>query len=209
MRIPFLLSLWLWWIVTLGRCDTSSNGMAEHSTSDSSTTTEQQQECVMQQDGTCLTTQNDGAEPQVPPDHDNSATCPDLHETCEYWASLGECNANPKYMLKNCPKSCHVCQWTKSQIDREVRKRLGLTTDQDDTKHEDEVVNLTEYSCVQSGRGSQIATNYSKHDQLHGTNCIPRSRPCQGQEGMQKSVSSSTILPISCMLSTQLYIPCT
>jgi glutathione peroxidase-family protein len=30
----------------------------------------------------------------------------DQHESCSYWASLGECNANPNYMLTNCAKSC-------------------------------------------------------------------------------------------------------
>lgn len=39
-------------------------------------------------------------------------TCVDDHESCSYWASLGECNANPSYMLDNCKKSCNNCPGT-------------------------------------------------------------------------------------------------
>jgi hypothetical protein len=37
--------------------------------------------------------------------------CQDHHEKCEEWASIGECKANPAYMLskKGCRKSCLVC----------------------------------------------------------------------------------------------------
>ena len=35
--------------------------------------------------------------------------CMDSHEQCSHWASLGECNANPVYMLPNCQKSCNNC----------------------------------------------------------------------------------------------------
>lgn len=30
----------------------------------------------------------------------------DHHESCDFWASIGECDANPGYMLSNCAKSC-------------------------------------------------------------------------------------------------------
>lgn len=36
-------------------------------------------------------------------------SCADKHEKCEKWSSRGECDANPKYMLKFCPKSCGIC----------------------------------------------------------------------------------------------------
>ena len=35
--------------------------------------------------------------------------CVDLNGSCAYWASIGECEANPGYMLRNCKKSCNVC----------------------------------------------------------------------------------------------------
>lgn len=39
----------------------------------------------------------------------NAAKCIDVHKDCEFWASIGECNKNPTYMLENCKKSCEVC----------------------------------------------------------------------------------------------------
>ena len=36
-------------------------------------------------------------------------TCPDGNTNCPYWASIGECEANPGYMLINCQFSCDVC----------------------------------------------------------------------------------------------------
>lgn len=36
-------------------------------------------------------------------------TCLDSNDSCEEWATRGECTANPKYMLVNCPVSCQAC----------------------------------------------------------------------------------------------------
>lgn len=43
-------------------------------------------------------------------------SCYDRHPQCEYWASIGECSKNPKYMVKqsmggdgSCRKACKVC----------------------------------------------------------------------------------------------------
>lgn len=38
--------------------------------------------------------------------------CKNKHEYCAYWALLGECAANPKYMLKNCAPVCTSCDST-------------------------------------------------------------------------------------------------
>ena len=35
--------------------------------------------------------------------------CQDSNENCSYWASVGECDANPGYMLVNCKMSCDQC----------------------------------------------------------------------------------------------------
>lgn len=32
----------------------------------------------------------------------------DNHDSCSYWASIGECSKNPGYMLENCKKSCNA-----------------------------------------------------------------------------------------------------
>ena len=35
--------------------------------------------------------------------------CRNQHEDCTFWASLGECEANPKYMQTNCAPACETC----------------------------------------------------------------------------------------------------
>ncbi|GFN94343.1 metalloendopeptidase [Plakobranchus ocellatus] len=35
--------------------------------------------------------------------------CVDTHETCERWASSGECSNNPTWMIPNCRKACGKC----------------------------------------------------------------------------------------------------
>ena len=36
--------------------------------------------------------------------------CVDYNPTdCAYWADIGECDANPGFMLEACPKSCGTC----------------------------------------------------------------------------------------------------
>ncbi|XP_035673678.1 neurogenic locus notch homolog protein 1-like isoform X1 [Branchiostoma floridae] len=36
--------------------------------------------------------------------------CSDNNQNCVFWASIGECDANPNYMLETCPLSCNVCE---------------------------------------------------------------------------------------------------
>ncbi|KAG6500813.1 hypothetical protein ZIOFF_040668 [Zingiber officinale] len=55
--------------------------------------------------------------PQKP---SSTKECSDYNENCSYWASTGECQKNPNYMigngavLGNCRKSCMVCGKSKS-----------------------------------------------------------------------------------------------
>ena len=37
------------------------------------------------------------------------ADCKNRHPQCAYWAAIGECEANPKYMLLQCAPSCQTC----------------------------------------------------------------------------------------------------
>ena len=49
--------------------------------------------------------------------------CRNQHEDCTYWASLGECDANPKYMQLNCAPACETCD----QLD--IRHRCPIEPD--------------------------------------------------------------------------------
>ena len=39
----------------------------------------------------------------------NGNPCMDDNYMCSEWAGMGECNANPAYMLSNCRRACVVC----------------------------------------------------------------------------------------------------
>ena len=36
--------------------------------------------------------------------------CEDTNENCELWASLGECDDNPLYMVESCTRACDACE---------------------------------------------------------------------------------------------------
>lgn len=40
--------------------------------------------------------------------------CKNNHESCSGWASMGECENNPVYMLSNCKESCGLCKKVES-----------------------------------------------------------------------------------------------
>lgn len=40
---------------------------------------------------------------------DEGGECKDSHESCMYWASVGECDANPRWMHPNCKEACGKC----------------------------------------------------------------------------------------------------
>ena len=40
---------------------------------------------------------------------DAKKACVDLNDSCLDWATDGECEKNPGYMIKDCPRSCNVC----------------------------------------------------------------------------------------------------
>lgn len=56
----------------------------------------------------------------------NLEDCIDKHDDCSNWARDGECDFNPKYMLKDCPQSCQSCQFDKTNIEDEIQRRTRL-----------------------------------------------------------------------------------
>ena len=54
--------------------------------------------------------------------------CIDRHEECGEFQSRGECEANPGWMIINCPKSCDTCELRDPKL-RCDRKQLGISED--------------------------------------------------------------------------------
>src|SRR6056300_321953 len=58
-------------------------------------------------DGECSA--EDGSCDAEPASSEVLSVCEDKEQECGHWASLGECEKNPNYMLVNCPVSCDSC----------------------------------------------------------------------------------------------------
>ena len=53
---------------------------------------------------------------------DNLTTCVEKSTNCSWWASIGECEKNPNYMLHNCKKSCGTCEVHVGKFDKNPTK---------------------------------------------------------------------------------------
>ena len=56
------------------------------------------------------TTEVTGANPTESTGAIPDPSCEDGSESCEAWATAGECGVNPTYMLTNCARSCNTCE---------------------------------------------------------------------------------------------------
>ncbi|CAE8603997.1 unnamed protein product [Polarella glacialis] len=48
--------------------------------------------------------------PELPPDLPPATSCNDQDPSCSGWAAIGQCTANPAFMLAKCSLSCGKCQ---------------------------------------------------------------------------------------------------
>ena len=69
-----------------------------------------------------------------------TSLCEDLDVDCQFWAESGECDKNPVYMKKRCPKACNSCD----QVARETQAKVDA-----ENKPKDE------YGVVQVVEGTQ------------------------------------------------------
>jgi hypothetical protein len=52
----------------------------------------------------------------------------DTHDQCAFWAQIGECDVNPKYMLSDCALSCGACP-SLGDEEENWTTRIGLSGD--------------------------------------------------------------------------------
>lgn len=68
-----------------------------------------------------------GSNPDGSPRAVNAKECLDRHGSCSNWASQGECDINPGWMIINCPSSCQACHLRDPKI-RCNRENLNMST---------------------------------------------------------------------------------
>jgi hypothetical protein len=61
---------------------------------------------------------------------------------CQFWAENGECDKNPVYMVKHCPKACNAC-------DKDARDKLAKEDAENKPKDEYGVVQVIEGTQTQ------------------------------------------------------------
>lgn len=65
---------------------------------------------------------------------DDDSLCVDKEEQCAYWASRGECSANPGFMHKGCAKSCGTCEINKKKKRKKVAPVVDAAISDEDKK---------------------------------------------------------------------------
>jgi ShK domain-like len=57
------------------------------------------------------------------------ASCRNQHESCTYWAVVGECTSNPSYMNQYCAPVCSSCSLAQERQNKKERNCPSLTVD--------------------------------------------------------------------------------
>jgi len=74
-------------------------------------------------------------------------SCKDSHELCPHWARMQECDKNPKYMLRNCHKSCNFCSKLQALHPYEREKTMKVI-EESGLYYYNEVLEKSEYAKV-------------------------------------------------------------
>lgn len=88
------------------------------------------QECKFKQKAAKIKADNNpkGANSKGTPREVSLSQCSDRHEQCKGFASTGECDRNPGWMVINCPRSCNSCDLLDHRV-RCDRNRLNISND--------------------------------------------------------------------------------
>lgn len=100
--------------------------------------------------------------------------CQDKTTECEYWKEVGECDDNPAFMEKRCPRSCNLCsdqlqEDLKHGSDMGERQLLSGPSFKMVTEQEtlDRIVAMREYR-----------NNLNINDEIKKTFCINKDASC-------------------------------
>lgn len=74
--------------------------------------------------------------------------CADKHSNCEQWASSGECQINPDWMLVNCQESCGLCCELKSNLPNFLVIVVGFAAVKFDFETSKRFLLCTKCACI-------------------------------------------------------------
>lgn len=105
--------------------------------------------------------------------NDNNYKCVDKNKDCSFWAGIGECEKNPRYMLSNCQVSCDSCDYVgigealaQSKETRELSDAAGSTASVEDATECAEGDNFCKAAKIKAAvpKGSNAAGSARKVD---------------------------------------------
>ena len=104
---------------------TSTNKTKESDASSACTASEDGETCkaVYEKQQEDVDDDDDDDDYFVAEDLDDDNDCTDQDTQCGYWASLGECDKNPGYMLKSCQQSCNACPNSSGEANEKENRR--------------------------------------------------------------------------------------
>lgn len=107
-----------------------SGGAAEDDEIEDFTCEEGDQECMFKKKAAQIKAENSpkGANKEGTPREVSLSQCSDRHEQCKGFATMGECERNPGWMVINCPNSCNSCELLDHKV-RCDRNRLNISSD--------------------------------------------------------------------------------
>jgi len=88
---------------------------------------------------------------------EETTSCKDDDENCSGWADMGECENNPKYMEKNCRKSCGTCETMANKKIEDISTKLNKKIEDVSTNLEDVSTMLkrtAKFGAIQSADGN-------------------------------------------------------
>jgi hypothetical protein len=116
MRTPKLLFLWLLLLLV----DRGTTVVVAQEATAAAT-----EECVVGEDETC-----------IPDSGGSSDACENTHVDCDMWARVGECDANPGFMVNRCTKACQLCDKSRAELEDIVDERKEVLAKEEKRKEE-------------------------------------------------------------------------
>ena len=128
----------------------------------------------------------------LPPHTLDGSLCVDKHRKCTRWASQGECQDNPEYMLSHCPNACQTCFAEETNKRQMTNNDPTVDRDQQDSACQDHNKRCPLWAEL----GECIA-----NPKFMSEKCPKSCRKCKGNHG--HTSKGPTVQPVSIRLQQQ------